>query len=58
MTSQNHRATRPPTKAQRGFNPQRCEETVLRGVPAGPATCDYPLDEHGQCPNASRHIED
>jgi hypothetical protein len=37
---------------------RRCEETVLRGIPAGPAVCDHPLDAYGQCSEASDHVED
>ena len=33
----------------------RCDELAQRGTGAG--TCNTPLDEHGNCPVASRHLD-
>lgn len=33
-----------------------CDANAKRGT--GTGICDRPLDEHGNCPNASNHLED
>lgn len=34
---------------------KRCEANAVRGT--GTGSCDQPLDEHGNCPRTSDHIE-
>ena len=35
---------------------RRCEQMAVKGT--GTGICDHPLDEHGQCSNASNHTDE